>query len=104
MKLTRVLVRRGRVHHSKHGRVHQLGASLHLHKKDHNSEGFDYHHHSHGGSIVVEHPRERTNVEHLRSALKHLAVANVPKPKPKKYTHGKGWHRDEDGRATADEV
>ena len=26
------------------------------------------------------------------------------KPKPKKYTHGKGWHRDEDGRATADEV
>jgi hypothetical protein len=91
MKLTRVLVRRGRVHHSKHGRVHQLGASLHLHKKNHDGEiyskasGFDYHHHGHGGSIVVEHPAQRSNVEHLRSALKHLAVSNVPKPKPKKY-------------------
>jgi hypothetical protein len=87
MKLTRVLVKRGRVHHSKSSRVHQMGASLHLHKKNYEdtSEGFDFNHHGHGGSIVVENPRERTNVEHLRSTLKHLAVSNVPKPKPKKY-------------------
>ncbi len=35
------------------------------------------------------------------------AIKKDPKPiklRAKKYTHGKGWHRDEDGRATADEV
>lgn len=86
MKLTRVLVKRGRVHHSKNHRVHQLGASLHLHHKEHSHEHSHlYHHHSHGGSIVVQHPTHKSNVEHLKSALKHLAVSNVPKPKPKKY-------------------
>jgi len=88
MKLTRVLIRRNRIHHARHQRVHQLGASLHLHHShlhhDHHLH-HEYHHHSHGGSIVVQHPTHKSNVEHLKSALKHLAVANVPKPKPKKY-------------------
>ncbi len=26
------------------------------------------------------------------------------KPKAKKYTHGKGWHKEEDGRASAEEL
>jgi hypothetical protein len=87
MKLTRVLVKRGRVHHGKNNRVHQMGASLHLHKKNYenDSEGIDYSHHSHGGSIVVQNPTSKSNVEHLRATLKHLAVSNVVKPKPKKY-------------------
>lgn len=35
------------------------------------------------------------------------SIKNDPKPikpKPKKYTHGKGWHRDEDGRASASDL
>ena len=72
MRLTRVLVRRGRVHHSKHGRVHQLGASLHLHQA----------HSSHAKA----HPHTpHSNLEHLKSALKHISIMDVPKPKPKKY-------------------
>ncbi len=38
---------------------------------------------------------------------RQLSIKNDPKPikpKPKKYTHGKGWHREEDGRASASDL
>jgi len=69
MKLTRVLVKNKRVHHSAGGRVHHhrlMGASL---KPKH------YENSGHG------------NIKHLKDELEHLhiAMSQVPKPKPKKY-------------------
>jgi hypothetical protein len=46
-------------------------------------------------------------LSHRMKQERQQSIKNDPKPikpKPKKYTHGKGWHRDEDGRASASDL
>jgi len=72
MNLTRVLIKNNRIHHS-HKKVHQNGMGIRLHA----------HHSEHNPLIVPQ--KQHTNVNELKSALKQLSVANIPKPALKKY-------------------